>query len=429
VLAFGRQSRLRPRPGARGAPGGSPGGGAVAVDCILTCMTLDRPHAALAPGVSGLGTESAFEVLARARALERRGIDVVHLEIGEPDFPTPSHVIEAAEAAMRRGETGYCPAPGIPELRAAAADYLGAPRGLAIAPEEVLIATGAKPFLFFTILACVGAGDEVLYPDPGFPIYRSAIAWAGGTPVPVPLRESTGFAVDPDELASLVSPRTRLVVLNSPSNPTGAVMSAGELSTVAEVLETTDAWILADEVYGKILYDVPAPSLASVASLRERIVLVDSCSKTFAMTGWRCGFATVPEPLREPLTRFFINSTSCVPPFVQRAAVAALTGPTDPVDEMVATFRERRDVVVSTLNALPGVTCRTPQGAFYAFPDVSGTGLTGAELAERLLVEQGVATLAGSAFGEHADGHLRISYAASRERLEVGLHRFGELLG
>jgi aspartate aminotransferase len=383
----------------------------------------------LAPGVSGLGTESAFEVLARARALEREGVDVVHLEIGEPDFPTPAHVIEAAEAAMRRGETGYCPAPGIPELRAAAADYLAEPRGLAIAPEEVLIATGAKPFLFFTILACVGPGDEVLYPDPGFPIYRSAIAWAGGTPVPLPLRESAGFAVDPDELASLVSPRTRLVILNSPNNPTGAVMAANELSTVAEVLETTDAWILADEVYAKILYDVPAPSLASVASLRERIMLVDSCSKTFAMTGWRCGFAAVPGPLREPLTRFFINSTSCVPPFVQRGAVAALTGASDPVDEMVATFRERRDVVVSTLNALPGVTCRTPQGAFYAFPDVSGTGFTGAELAERLLVEQGVATLAGSAFGEHADGHLRISYAASRERLEVGLHRFGELLG
>lgn len=391
-------------------------------------MTLDRPHAALASGVSELGTESAFEVLARARALEREGVDVVHLEIGEPDFPTPPHVIAAAEAAMRRGETGYCPAPGIPELRAAAAEYLAAPRGMAIAPEEVLIATGAKPFLFFTVLACVGAGDEVLYPDPGFPIYRSAIAWAGGTPVPLPLRAPAGFAIDPDELATLVTPRTRLVILNSPNNPTGAVMSADELSAVAAVLETTDAWILADEVYAKILYDVGAPSLASVPSLRERLVLIDSCSKTFAMTGWRCGFAAVPEPLREPLTRFFINSTSCVPPFVQRAAVAALTGPTDAVDEMVATFRTRRDVVVSRLNALPGISCPTPQGAFYAFCDVSETGLTGAELAERLLVQQGVAVLAGSAFGAHADDHLRISYAAALPRIETGLARFEELL-
>ncbi len=378
--------------------------------------------------MSELGTESAFEVLARARALERDGVDVVHLEIGEPDFPTPEHVVAAAEAAMRRGETGYCPAPGIPELREAAAAYLGAPRGLAIDPGEVLIATGAKPFLFFTVLACAGAGDEVLYPDPGFPIYRSAIAWAGATPVPLPLRAQAGFAVDPEELAALISPRTRLVILNSPNNPTGAVMSAAELAAVAEALQRTDAWILADEVYAKILYDVAAPSLAAVASLRERIVLVDSCSKTFAMTGWRCGFAAVPAALREPLTRFFINSTSCVPPFVQRAAVAALTGPMDDVETMVATFRTRRDAVVDGLNALPGVVCRSPEGAFYAFCDVSGTGSSGAQLAERLLVEQGVAVLAGSAFGEHAEHHLRISYAAALPRIETGLRRFGELL-
>lgn len=391
-------------------------------------MTLDRPSPPLAAGVSGLGTESAFEVLARARALERQGADVVHLEIGEPDFPTAEHVVHAAEEAMRRGETGYCPAPGIPELRAAAAEYLATPRGIAIDPEEVLIATGAKPFLFFTILATVGRDDEVLYPDPGFPIYRSAIAWAGATPVALPLRARDGFAVDADELASLVSPRTRLVILNSPHNPTGAVMSATELAAVAQVLEGTDAWILADEVYARILYDVAARSLAGVPALRERIVLVDSCSKTFAMTGWRCGFAAVPKPLREPLTRFFVNCTSCVPPFVQRAAVAALTGPTDAVDAMVATFRQRRDVVVEGLNALPGVSCRLPQGAFYAFADVSGTGLTGAQLAERLLVEQGVAVLAGSAFGDHADDHLRISYAAATERIETGLERFGQLL-
>jgi aspartate aminotransferase len=389
-------------------------------------MTLDR---LLAPGVAQLGTESAFEVLARARALERQGVDVVHLEIGQPDFPTPGHVIDEAVAAMRRGETGYCPAAGIPELRAAAADYLGGPRGLDVDPDEVLVATGAKPFLFFTVLACAGPGDEVLYPDPGFPIYRSAVTWSGAVPVAVPLRARNGFAIDPDELASLIGPRTRLVILNSPQNPTGAVMSADELVAVARALEGTDAWILADEVYTRIIYDAEAPSLAALApQLRERTVLLDSCSKTFAMTGWRCGFAAVPQALREPLTRFFINSTSCVPPFVQRAAVAALTGPMDAVDAMVATFRTRRDAVVEGLNALPGVTCATPQGAFYAFPDVSGTGMTGAQLSERLLGEAGVAVLAGSSFGEHADGHLRISYAAALPRIEVGLERFEKLL-
>jgi aspartate/methionine/tyrosine aminotransferase len=383
----------------------------------------------LARGVTELGTESAFEVLARARALERQGVDVVHLEIGQPDFPTPAHVIDAAEQAMRRGETGYCPAAGIGELREAAARWLGGPRGLDIDPEDVLIATGAKPFLFFTVLACAGPGDEVLYPDPGFPIYRSAIDWAGAVPVPIPQRSANDFAIDPGELASLVSTRTRLVILNSPNNPTGAVMSADQLTAVARVLEGTDAWILADEVYASILYDAAAPSLASVAPpLRERIVLLDSCSKTFAMTGWRCGFAAVPRALREPLTRFFINSTSCVPPFVQRGAVAALTGPMDPVTEMVGTFRARRDAVVAGLNALPGVTCATPEGAFYAFPDVSGTGMTGAEVAERLLTEAGVAVLAGSAFGVHADDHLRISYAAAMDRLDTGIQRFAQLL-
>jgi aspartate aminotransferase len=293
----------------------------------------------------------------------------------------------------------------------------------------VLIATGAKPFLFFTVMACVGPGDEVIHPDPGFPIYRSAITWAGGVPVGLALRQSCGFAIDPEELAAAIGPRTRLVILNSPNNPTGAVMSVDELAVVAEALRGTDAWILADEVYARLVYGADAPSFASIApDLCERIVLVDSCSKTFAMTGWRCGFAAVPAPLREPLTRFFINSTSCVPPFVQRAAIAALTGPMDDVDAMVRTFRGRRDAVVSGLNQLPGVTCAVPEGAFYVFPDVSGTGMTGAELAERLLAEQGVAVLAGSAFGDHADAHLRISYAASQPRLAEGVARLGALL-
>jgi aspartate/methionine/tyrosine aminotransferase len=384
----------------------------------------------LAAGVAQLGTESAFDVLARARALEAEGVDVVHLEIGQPDFPTPAHVVAAAQRALRAGETGYCPAPGIPELREAAAAWLSSGRGIAVDPAEVLIATGAKPFLFFGVLACAGPGDEVVYPDPGFPIYRSAIAWTGATPVALPLRAGNGFVPDPAELAAAIGPRTRLVILNSPHNPTGAVMSTADLRAVAEILRTTDAWILADEVYGKLVHDGgDAPSLAAVApDLRERIILVDSCSKTFAMTGWRCGFAAVPAPLREPLTRFFVNSTSCVPPFVQRAAVAALTGPLDDVNAMVQTFRERRDVVVAGLNELPGITCPVPAGAFYAFCDVSGTGIPAARLADRLLSEAGVALLAGDGFGDHAAHHLRISIATGLPRLELAIQRMGELI-
>ena len=383
---------------------------------------------ALANGVARLGTESAFTVLAHARGLERQGVDVVHLEIGEPDFPTPEHVVDAAVAAMQAGETGYVPAAGLPELRAAAAEYLGVPRTLAIDPEDVLVATGAKPFLFFTVLACVNPGDEVVYPDPGFPIYRSAIEFAGGVPVALPLRESRGFTVDIDQLAGLVGKRTRLVILNSPNNPTGAVMTGAELEGVAGVLGHSDAWILSDEVYTKIAYDEPVASLASLPGMLERTILVDGCSKTFAMTGWRCGFAAVPAALREPLTRFFVNSTSCVPPFVQRGAVAALTGPLDAVRDMVRTFRGRRDLVVPGLNTLPGVSCRQPAGAFYAFADVSGTGLTGDELAARLLEHEGVALLAGSAFGEYSADHIRLSYAASLDRLQEGLARMQRFL-
>ncbi|MBV9817128.1 MAG: pyridoxal phosphate-dependent aminotransferase [Solirubrobacterales bacterium] len=379
-------------------------------------------HPPLTAGVSRLGTESAFEVLGRARALEAEGVDVVHLELGEPDFPTPAHVVEAAAAAMRRGETGYCPAPGLPELRDAAARYLAAPRGLAIDSEEILVATGAKPFLMFAVLACAGPGDEVVHPDPGFPIYESVIAWSGATPVALP------HPFDPERLAALVGPRTRLVILNSPNNPTGAVLAQSELRALEQILEGHDCWVLSDEVYARIVYGSPAPSVAALPALRERTLLVDSCSKTFAMTGWRCGFAAVPPALREPLTRMIINSTSCVPPFVQRAAVAALTGPMDAVDEMVRTFRRRRDTVVQGLAALPGVSCATPEGAFYAFPDVSGTGMSGAELAERLLVQEGVALLAGAGFGRHADAHLRISYAAAEPRLREGLARMGAML-
>jgi aspartate aminotransferase len=377
--------------------------------------------------VGRLGTESAFTVLAQARALERAGRDIVHLEIGEPDAPTPAHVIDAALTAMRAGETGYCPAAGIPECREACAAYLSAPRGLSIDGDDVLVATGAKPFLFFGVIACVEPGDEVIYPDPGFPIYRSAIEFAGGVPVALPLRPERGFAVDLDELASLVGPRTRMVILNSPNNPTGAVMSEAELDGAAEVLAGSDAWVLSDEVYAKIAYDGPVSSLASRPGMAERTILVDSCSKTFSMTGWRCGFAAVPSALREPLTRCLVNSTSCVPPFIQRAAIAAVTGPMDGVAEMVQTFRRRRDVVVPALDRLPGVSCAMPSGAFYALADVSGTGMPADEFAAVLLRDEGVAVLAGSAFGRCSADHVRVSYAAELGRLNEGVARMERL--
>lgn len=384
--------------------------------------------APLADSLARLGTESAFSVLARAGELERQGRDVVHLEIGEPDFETPQHVVEAGIAALRAGQTRYCPTAGLPELREAAAGFLASPRGLDISPDRVLIANGAKPFLFFTILACANPGDEIVYPDPGFPIYESAISWAGAVPVPLPLHEEYDFSFDREELARALSPRTRLVILNSPQNPTGGVISRDDLAAAAELIAETDAWVLSDEVYWKLLYDGEFASIASEPGMLERTIVLDSCSKTFAMTGWRCGFAAVPEALVDPLTRFFVNSTSCVPPFVQHAALAALTGPMDSVDAMVEEFRVRRELVVDGLNALPGVSCRSSAGAFYAFPNVEGTGIPARELATRLLEEAGVAVLAGSAFGTVGADNLRVSYANSQQNLREALERIRSLL-
>jgi aspartate aminotransferase len=382
----------------------------------------------LAQRVAHLGTESAFTVLARAKAMEAAGRDVVHLEIGEPDFDTPEHVREAGIAAIRDGETHYGPAAGLPELREAAAAYLSRTRGVEVPPGRVLVGPGAKPFLFFSILAACEPGDEVVFPDPGFPIYESAIRWTGATPVALPLREDRDFAFDPDELASLLTARTRLVILNSPQNPTGGVIGAEDLRAVAELLEQSSAWVLSDEVYARLAYDGDVPSIASEGGILDRTILLDGFSKTYAMTGWRCGFACVPEALVDPLTRFFVNSTSCVPAFTQRAGVAALEGPQDAVARMLEEFRARRDLVVDGLNALPGVSCRTPRGAFYAFPNVSGLPLGDEELAARLLEEAGVALLAGSAFGAGGAGHLRVSYATSRERLSEALRRIADLL-
>jgi len=382
----------------------------------------------LADSLSRLGTETAFSVLARARQLEREGRDIIHLEIGEPDFDTPAHICEAGAAAIHAGHTHYCPSAGLIELREAAAEYLSRTRGLSIRTDDVLVANGAKPFLFFGILATCNPGDEVIYPDPGFPIYESAINWAGATPVPLPLHEERDFVFDPTELEARLSARTKLVILNSPQNPTGGVASGVELAAAARLIGETDAWVLSDEVYSEMLYEGEFASIASEPGMLERTILLDGFSKTFAMTGWRCGYAAVPQPLVDPLVRFFVNSTSCVPPFVQLAGVAALQGPMDDVEAMMAEFRVRRALVVEGLNALPGVTCRMPRGAFYVFPNVSGTGFDADELARRLLDEAGVAVLAGSAFGQVGRDNLRLSYANSQANLGAALERMRAFL-
>jgi aspartate/methionine/tyrosine aminotransferase len=382
----------------------------------------------LADSLDRLGTETAFELLARAKALEAGGRRIIHLQIGEPDFDTPAHVVEAAARALRDGHTHYCPAPGLPELREAAAAYLSRTRGVAVEPGRVLVTPGAKPFLFFGVLATCNPGDEVIYPNPGFPIYESVIRWAGATPVPLPLLEEDGFAFGAEDVAARLSPRTRLLILNSPANPTGGVVPGEVVDELTELLAGHDCWVLSDEVYSEMVYDGEHHSIASRPGMLERTILLDGFSKTFAMTGWRLGYAAVPEPLVEPLTRLFINCHSCTAPASQLAGVAALTGPWDEVEAMLAEFRARRGLVVDLLNRIPGVSCIEPAGAFYAFPNVAGTGLRARELQDRLLDEAGVAMLAGTAFGEHGEGYMRVSYANSQANLREALELTANLL-
>jgi len=382
----------------------------------------------VAQRMSMIGTETAFEVSARARALEAEGRDIIHLQIGEPDFDTPEHVVEAAAQALRDGYTHYCPAPGIPELREAAAAYLSRTRGIDVAPGRVLVTPGAKPFLFFGVLATCDPGDEVIYPNPGFPIYESVIRWAGATPVPLPLTEERGFAFTAEDVADRLTDRTRLIILNSPANPTGGVVPGSVIDELAEVLAGHPCWILSDEVYSEMVYEGEHASIAARPAMLDRTILLDGFSKTFAMTGWRLGYAAVPEPLVEPLTRLFINCHSCTAPATQLAGVAALTGPWDAVEAMMTEFRLRRRLVVDGLNAIPGISCIEPAGAFYAFPDVSGTGLAARDLQNRLLEEVGVAMLAGTAFGAYGEGYMRVSYANSQENLREALEITADLL-
>ena len=382
----------------------------------------------LSDSLNRLGTETAFDVLARAKQLEAEGRRIIHLGIGAPDFDTADHIKEACAKALRDGHTAYCPAPGIPELREACAAYLSRSRQIPVDPARVVVTTGAKPFLGYAVMATCDPGDEVIYPNPGFPIYESVIRYFGATPVPLPLSEEREFALTAEDLAARMSPRTRLVILNSPANPTGGVIESGEMAGVAEVLGASDAWILSDEVYSEMVYDGSHDSIARYGDLAERTILLDGFSKTFAMTGWRLGYAALPEPLVEPITRLIINTVSCTPPAMQLAGVAALEGPWDGVRSMVEEFRRRRDVVVVGLNDLPGVSCVMPRGAFYAFPNVSGTGVAARELASLSLERAGVAVVSGTSFGEYGEGYLRVSYANSVENIEAGLAALRELL-
>ena len=377
----------------------------------------------LAGRMDRIGTETAFEAAARARALEATGRSVIHLEIGEPDFDTPANIREAAKAALDRGATHYTPTVGIPELRAAIAADATARKGFAVTPDHVVVVPGGKPVMFFAILALVDEGDEVIYPDPGFPIYESMASYVGGKAVPCPIRQENGFRLDPDELASLVTPRTKLVIINSPANPTGGVSTREDLERIAAVAREHDFTILADEIYGRILYEGEHVSIASLPDMVDRTIVLDGFSKTYAMTGWRLGYAIVPDKLVTPFSRLIVNSVSCTNAATQWAGVEALTGPQDSVLAMVEEFRGRRDLIVEGLNDIPGVTCLRPSGAFYVFPDISATGLTGAELADKLLNEGGVSALAGTAFGQVGKYHLRFSYANSRENLAEALRR------
>ena len=380
----------------------------------------------LAQRMSRLGTETAFDVLVKARAVEATGRSVIHLEIGEPDFETPAHIVEAGIAALRGGATHYGPAAGLPELREAIARQAGAFRGMTIRPSQVVVTPGAKPIMYFCLTALLDEGAEVVYPNPGFPIYESVINFLGAAGKPVPLLEKSGFSFDLDALRQLVGPATRLIVLNSPQNPTGGVLSREALETVAELAQRHDCWVLSDEIYDRILYDGQHVSIASLPGMQERTIILDGFSKTYAMTGWRLGYGIMPEPLADAVARLMTNSNSCTATFTQLAGVAALEGPQAPVEAMTAEFLRRRNVVVEGLNAIPGISCTCPAGAFYAFPNISGLGPSAQAFADLLLEKYGVAALAGPGFGRYGEGYLRLSYANSLENLTEAIRRIAQ---
>jgi aspartate/methionine/tyrosine aminotransferase len=375
-----------------------------------------------------LGTETAFEVLAKAKALEAQGRDIVHLEIGEPDFDTPDNIRKAAEKAIWQGYTHYGPSAGLMEVRQAVCEYFAKDRGVQYEPDQIVLTPGGKPIIFLPILALVDHGDEVIYPNPGYPIYESAIEFAGGKAVPLVYREERDFRFDMAELEQKISPKTKMLILNSPANPTGGVLEESDLRRIAELCVKNDVIVLSDEVYCKIIYEGKHHSIATYPGMKERTILMDAHSKTYAMTGWRLGFAAMPKPIAEKFTKLNTNVYSHATTFVQLAGIEALRGPQDKVKEMVATFDKRRHAIVDGMNKIKGWKCLLPKGAFYVFPNITGTGMKSKELADKLLNEAGVACLSGTCFGKHGEGYLRFSYANSLTNIEKALDRIKGVL-
>ena len=382
----------------------------------------------IAERMNRLGTETAFEVLARAKALEAQGRDIIHLQIGEPDFDTPSNIVEAGAEALRNGYTHYGPSPGLPELREAIAAEVAGTRGIEVGVDNVVVTSGAKPIMFYTMLALMDEGDEALYPNPGFPIYESMINFVGGVPVPIKLLSERDFAIDVDEVAASITPKTTLMILNSPNNPCGSVVERETIRQLAELAVEHDLWVLSDEIYIRLLFEGEHHSIASFPGLAERTIILDGFSKTYAMTGWRIGYGVMPEQLVPHFSKLNTNSVSCTPSAIQVAAVEALQGPQEKTYEFRDEFKARRDVFVGGLNKIPGIRCPMPKGAFYAFPNIEGTGMTSRRFADDLLQDYGVASLAGESFGEYGTGCVRFSFANSIENLSRALERIAEFV-
>jgi aspartate aminotransferase len=382
----------------------------------------------LADRMSRLGTETAFEVLARAKQLEKKGKNIIHLEIGEPDFDTPNNIKEAAIKALKEGYTHYGPSAGLPEVREVIAQHVSKTRKINAKPEQVVVTPGAKPIMFFSILALANEGEEVIYPNPGFPIYESVINFVGAKPVPIKLREENDFRLDTDELKKLVTDKTKMIVINSPQNPTGGVLTKDDLKEIAEIALSKDIMVLADEIYSHTLYEGEHHSISSFPGMQEKTIILDGMSKTYAMTGWRLGYGVMREDLAVLIAKLQTNSNSCTASFTQRAGIECLTGPQDEAEKMVAEFKKRRDVIVKGLNSIPRISCKIPQGAFYVFPNIKQTGWNSKKLADHLLEEAGVAVLSGTSFGEYGEGYIRISYANSVENIKKGLERIEKTL-
>ena len=396
---------------------------------LHTRSDISRFPLQLADRMRRLGTETAFEVLVRARALEARGRDIIHLEIGEPDFDTPENVIEAGVEALRSGWTHYGPSAGLPALREAIAREVDRTRNVSVTPEEVVVVPGGKPIIFFIMLALIGDGDEVIYPNPGFPIYESMIEFVGGVPVPIPLREGREFRLDVNELTAKITPRTRLIILNSPANPTGGVLTEQDIRDVTTAVGDSNIMVLSDEIYSRLIFEGTHFSPLSIPHFRERTILLDGFSKTYAMTGWRLGYGVMRSDLAAQVARLMTNSNSCTASFTQVAGVAALTGDQASVTRMCTAFRERRDLMVTGLNRIRGFRCLSPKGAFYVFPNIEGTGLKSKDLADKLLEEAGVACLSGTSFGKFGEGYLRFSVANSPENITKALDRIEQWIG